>query len=161
MRKLLSALAAVAFAAMALPAQAVETPNFDGVWEGALHFKESSFAFDVVPDGKSPSDVKLRLEIHGPVVAIDFGDSDKSGEDTSGPFHIAQVKANAVIFGTRYLEGDGPGWTESWAIIITPRDDKTLLVSFSRLVSNTGFPDDKSNLKFSTHVDGELTRVGP
>ncbi len=160
MRKLVFALAGLAFAAMTPSAHAVQTANFDGVWEGALNFKEASFAFDPIPDAKSAKDVKLRIEIHGPVVAIGFGDTGKSEDESAGSFHIAQVKANAVIFGTRTVPGDGPGWTESWAIIITPRDDKTLLVSFSRLVSNSGFPDDKMNVKFATHIDGELTRVG-
>ncbi|HJW41318.1 MAG TPA: hypothetical protein VJ476_08830 [Rhizomicrobium sp.] len=161
MRKLLVALATAAFAAMTPAAHAIDTPNLDGAWEGSLHFQKSSFAFDKVADAESIHDVKLHIDIHGPVITLTFGDADKSDDGSPGVFHIAQVKTNAVIFGTRYLPGDGPGWTESWALIVTPRDDKTLLVSFSRLVSNSGFPDDKANIKFSTHVDGELTRVGP
>jgi hypothetical protein len=161
MRKLAAALCLVAFAAMMPAAQAVETPDLDGVWEGTLHFRASSFAFDEIPDAKLPQDARLRIEIHGPVVNVILGDGDKSGDGSPGFFHIEQVKTNAIIFGTDYRQGDGPGWTESFAIIVTPKDDKTLLVSYSRLVNNSGFSGDEPNLKFATHVDGELTRVRP
>ncbi len=159
MRILGYALAVVAFAATIPAAYAIETPNLDGVWEGQMHFTKSSFAFAEIPDADSPHDVKLHIEIHGPVVNVVVGDDDKSF--TAGLLHIAQVKTNAVIFGSNYLQGSGPGWTESWAIVVTAKDDKTLLVSYSRLVNNSGFPDNKDNVKFGAHVDGELTRVGP
>jgi len=155
----LGTIVTAAMLAAAVPAQAVETANFDGTWEGTLNFNNASFAFDPVVDAKDMQALKLRIEIHGPVVNV-FYSTDAAG--LPGTFHIAQVKMNAVIFGTHYLEGDGPGWTESMVAIVTPKDDKTLLVSFSRLVSNTGFdkPGEK-NIKFGIHSDGELTRVGP
>lgn len=161
MRWLSIVLAAAAFAT-ASAAHAVETPNLDGAWEGSLHFTKSVFAFDEIPDTNAPpQDVKLRIEIHGPVVRVFFG-SDPTDEGSPGEFHIAQVKTNAIIFGTRYLRDDGPGWTESMVAIVTPKDDKTLLVSFSRLVNNSGFESgDGKNLKFGIHVDSELKRVGP
>ncbi len=160
-RGLLGILIAAAALAVAIPAHAVETANLDGVWEGPLHFDEKVFAFDPIPDAKGPpTDVRLRIEIHGPVVNVLFGN--EPGEGTPGVFHIAQVKTNAVIFGTDYSRDDGPGWTESMAIIVTPKDDKTLLVSFSRLVSNSGFDGkDDDNTKFGIHIDGELKRVRP
>lgn len=151
------AMAVVIILAMAAPSYAIDTPNLDGIWQGSLHFKEGSFAFDPIDDAKSTTDVKLRIDIHGPVVNVFFGRAE--GEGSPGAFHIAQVKSNAIIFGTEYLQGDGPGWTESMTMIVTPKDDKTLFISFSRLVSNTGFEDRKDNVKFAEHVDGELTRV--
>lgn len=160
MRKLIVALIAVLLV-LVVPAQAVETPDFDGVWEGTLHFKDSSFAFDKIPDSESSHDVKLRIDIHGPIVNVFYGDVDKPDDGLPGIFHILQVKTNAIVFGTDYDQGDGPGWTESMAIILTPRNDKTLLVSFSRLVNNSGFDVEENNFKFGIHLDGELTRVGP
>jgi hypothetical protein len=159
-RWLATTVAAAAFA-VAVPAHAVETANFDGVWEGTLHFSDSSFAFDPVPDAKDTRDVKLRVEIHGPVVNVFFA-YHPPDDGLPGVFHIPQVKNNAVIFGTDYSQEAGPGWTESKVVIVTPKDDKTLLVSFSRLVSNSGFDArDEKNLKFELHSDSELARVGP
>jgi hypothetical protein len=158
-RVLGAALAALLVAAT--PAFAVETANLDGVWQGSLHFTPASFAFDPIPDAKSVHDVVLRVEIHGPVVNVYFGGTASPDDGLQGVFHIAQVKTNAVIFGTNYSQGDGPGWTESMTLIVTPKDDKTLLVSFSRLVNNSGDTDAMQNVKFAEHVDGALTRVGP
>ena len=158
-QKLGVAFAAAAFAALTAPAYALDTPNLDGVWEGTLHFQKSSFAFDHIPDAKSPQNARLRIEIHGPVVNLILGGGGNSG--SPGFFHIEQVKTNAIIFGTDYRQGDGPGWTESFAVIVTPKDDKMLLVSFSRLVNNSGSGKAGDNIKFETHVDSELTRVGP
>jgi hypothetical protein len=161
MNRLIVALVAATFLLGMRTAEAVETPNLDGVWEGTLHFTESSFSFDQIPDAKSTHEAKLRVEIHGPVVAVFYGNSDKTDGGTPGIFHIAQVKTNAIIFGTNYEQGDGPGWTESIALIVTPKDDKTLLVSFSRLVNNSGFDGQGNNVKFGIHLDGELARVDP
>ena len=145
----------------AVPAQAVETPNLDGTWQGQLPITQASFAFDPIGDAKNAHDVVLRVEIHGPVVNVYFGDVSNPDAGQPGVFHIAQVKTNAVIFGTHSSLDDGPGWTETMTLIVTPKDDKTLRVSFSRLVNNSGFHDGKDHPTFALHADTELTRIGP
>ncbi len=99
----------------------------------------------------------MRIDVGGPVVHVFMEQDHAFSEFMSGQFHIAQVMANAVIFGTHASDP----WTESWVFVVTHKDDDTLLVNFTRVVNNERTPLTDEYSKFSTRGFGEFRRVIP
>ncbi len=154
----LAFLAAAVAACVVQPAAAQQTADFDGTWEGMIHIDKGDFINIPNP---APQEAKYRIAIHGPVVDVSVEMNGVMMQPPAGVFHIAQVNTNAIIFASNAHGGAEGGWTESWSILATPKDENTLIVVFSRLVNNSGFTDDKQNTKFGAHGTGEFTRVGP
>jgi hypothetical protein len=100
----------------------------------------------------------MRIEIHDAVVRVFVKVGDNFSEVKPGLFHIAPVETNAVIFATESAPG---AWVESWAFVVTQKDDHTLIVEYSRLVNNVGVPLSVSESKFGTRGTGEFERTAP
>lgn len=139
-------------------ARAQEATNFDGTWEGAIHFDKEAF----LTEASTPTaGVFFRIVIHGPVVDVFHGDSSKFTISKPGKFHIAPVADNAVIFATETAKPD-EAWTESWVFVVTKKNDRTLIAEYVRLVNNnSGSEKPDENVKFATRGEGELKLTGP
>jgi hypothetical protein len=155
-RKVLTGVSLVLLSAV--QAEALETPNLDGVWEGDIRIDESG-KLNVTEAEKDLHDVYVRLTIEGPVVAVAFKINGSWTDAKPGVFHISQVKTNAVIFGTNYSGDENEGWTETWSFIVTPKDDSTLITEYARLVNNSGFRVDAENVKLGVRGYGEMKRA--
>lgn len=137
----------------AAPALAEDMPSFDGQWAGIIHFDKEA----LLTDTSTPAEgTPMGIEIRGPVVRVFIHDGAGDTEVKPGAFHIAPVNANAIIFAS---DGARGSWTESWAFVVTFKDDKTLRVEFSRLVNNPGPPQDDAPGTFATRGEGEFHRT--
>lgn len=134
---------------------AAQVYPFDGLWEGTILFDKEAL---LVASSTPAEGVTMRIEIHDAVVRVFIKEDDGFQEVDAGAFHIAPVSANAVIFATEAAQS-GP-WVESWAFVVTQKDDHTLIVEYSRLVNNVGVPLSDPNSKFGTRGVGEFQRVG-
>jgi hypothetical protein len=127
---------------------------FDGVWAGTIVIDKEAL---LVASSTPAEGLPMRIEIHDAVVRVFIKEGDAFVEVKPGLFHIAPVEANAVIFATE--ASYTAGWVESWAFVVTQKDDHTLIVEYSRLVNNVGAPSSDPDSKFGTRGVGEFVRL--
>ena len=126
---------------------------FDGIWEGKILFDKEAF----LGPGSTPIDgAEFRVEIHGAVVRVFAKMEGEFSETKPGAFHIAPVGVNAVIFAT---DAQPDSWVESWTFVVSQKDNRTLVVEFSRLVNNLGLLRDDPQKNFGTRGTGEFKLI--
>jgi hypothetical protein len=124
----------------------------DGTWEGTLGIIMGSRLLtkgDTLP---------FRLIIKGRTAQVFVG-TDLTREVKPGKFKVEQLGPNAVIFANDSGQDNDGTWVETWVLVVTLKDSKTLITNYYRVVNNLDMPLSKSSSKFSQGYSGELKRM--
>jgi hypothetical protein len=124
----------------------------DGTWEGTLGI--------VVGPGLSTKGdtLPIRLIVKRRTAQVFVG-NDMTREVKPGKFKVEQFGPNAVISAHDTGQDNDGTWVETWALVVTLKDSKTLITNYYRVVNNLDMPLSKSSSKFSKGYSGELKRM--
>jgi hypothetical protein len=129
----------------------------DGQWQGDLKMRLPLTPTDKL-NPADPSDLSLRLLIDGSMTKILIRDGAEWIEVMPGKLDIVRAYTNAVIVGSNSQGTDTEGWIESWALVLTLRDDDSMLVEWTRAVNNLD-PGPNALPTFSMGAVGILRRT--
>jgi len=132
----------------------------EGIWAGALPMRRPLSKTDLVND-PDPADLELRIEIKGKDVQVYLKEKGKWIEAMPGKFFALPAFTNVQIMGVN-SQADSPtnAWVESWSIQFASLDDDTVLVEWSRAVTNTS-SDKNVQPAFTSAASGLMRRQQP
>jgi len=133
-------------------ADALDVGPISGTWEGSLD--------PVNGPGLTASDKRLpiRMIVRDDVAQVFTGENFEI-EAKPGKFKVEKTATNMIVFEIDKGEDNDGVWVETWAFVITQKDQNTLITNFYRVVNNTEMPANAANSKFSIAKVGELKRV--
>ena len=132
----------------------VQWDDLNGTWQGQLTPVEGDGLSQ--PGGPYPP---MRIVIQGDtarVIAQIPGQPDD--EVRPGSFRVHRLGTNAVISSIAADTARPQGWVETWAFMVTLKDNDTLTVNFVRVVNNNDFPPSDPTGRFSMMLTGEFQR---
>lgn len=133
-------------------AEALDFGPTIGTWEGSLD--------PINGPGLAASDKRLpiRMIVRDDAAQVFTGENFEI-EAKPGKFKVERIATNMIVFEIDKGEDNDGVWVETWAFVITQKDQNTLITNFYRVVNNTEMPLNAGDSKFSIAKVGELKRV--
>ena len=132
----------------------------DGQWEGTLKKREPLTS----PDPTKPpvsDDVNLRVMVDGWTAKVFLLESGKWIEVMPDSFKIMRYSTNATAIAINASGDEQGGWVESWAILMTVKNDDEILTEWTRVVNNLGPAEPTVAQTFSMGAVGRMHRIEP
>lgn len=130
----------------------------NGQWEGSLKKREPLTSPDLT---KSPDadDLKLRVMLDGWNAKVFLFDDGEWREVMPNSFKVTRYSTNAIAIAIDSSGSEKGGWVESWAILMTVKNDDEILAEWTRVVNNLSIAAPNVAQTFSMGAVGTLHRM--